>query len=327
MRAAAFLLAAGMGTQAAIGLPPTEQTEPNQNQPNQSEPSQPDSGDPTQSDTAMSSPLAGPSVKIESGTTAIGEASFQSGHTLPDSSPEEAALALLNLTDEERADVQRVLARRAAFLDEFIVDNIPLLTKLGVAAGTNDRLDQLGLAREAYEALRPMFRKGPLQRQVVEALPPAKRAEYDRILKDFWNTVVQARSGIRKPDGTLPNRFEIVTAVRFEMLGKEVERAFQRLLTSGDLFYKILVKGIPLRENQSAVIVPMIQRHARRGDALTDLDNLRLFLAVMALLDTDQQRLLMANLAEITGKKRPENTKPSIYAKPSAKAPRNATTR
>lgn len=257
--------------------------------------------------------LAGPKVRVSSPASIVERG--MDGLVKPaEPNPEVAALSLLDLSESERMSVDAALNRRARLLDAFLKNNLPLLTKLGVAGGTNNKLDQLSLAWEALQQLRPVTELGPLQRQISQHLSPDNASTFNRLLSEYWNAYVKDRRAIKKDDGTYPNRIEIILGAKLESLGRESERALKGMLEGGDLVFQLLFKHIELRPEQREKLGAMVSDFMRetKGDA-TQSQNAQLFFSVLPVLDESQRPLFLRNVGELAGNK-PKNA-------PRAKAP------
>lgn len=214
--------------------------------------------------------------------------------------PEEAAIGLLVLSAEEQARVSEILGRRAAILDGFVGRNTDLLTKLGVAFGTNDKTDQVNLLLEAAAELRPLISEGPLQDALRECLAAENAKKFDAMLRDYWQAFAAPKVLIKKEDGKYPSKFEVVSGAKIESLGKEIERSFQRMLTSGVLAQRLLLRGITLDAQQAMTVNELFERHAREGgDAPTDAQNVQLLFSVLPVLQDEQRKVFMSNVREL----------------------------
>jgi hypothetical protein len=233
---------------------------------------------------------------------------------LPETTLEEAAVARLGLrgegaTPEERSAAERIdrlLARRARVIEDFVFNNLDLLVQLDTAGHTDDKKDQARLLAEAFRRLAPVREDGTLAEQVRRALPDPpnpRREAFDQSLREFWEALVSDRQSRPKADGTYPSRLEVIAGARLELLGKEIERSFQRLLTSGEFLYRLATRNLTLTPAQSRRIHSLIDDfYARTNGSPSEEDNRRLFVAVLASLDEDQRPVLIRNLRTIGNK-------------------------
>jgi len=248
------------------------------------------------------SPLAGPTVTQASDSKPTLVQSDFDGHIrIVDGSPEEAALLLLKLDDNARSAADAIFAERARLIDEFIADNLVMLTQLDTAEKAGDKQTQAALGLKAIQELRPVLDKGRLEDRIAAAIPEDRRAQYHAILKEYWSAIVKDRRRTPKPGGPdkgkAPGRIEIMAQAKFEAFGKEFERSYQRIEQSGDLAFHYIFKGVELSEDQRGTIRTLFNTHAAqtKGNA-TEKENGQLFLAVLPHLNPDQAKQVMKNI-------------------------------
>lgn len=258
---------------------------------------------PEASEPGSGSPLAGPTVNVRAqGGPSIVERDASGALKLPEPTPEEAAIRVIDLEPAARARVERVLTRRSLVLDEFVLDNLDLLTKFGQAEASGNKVDQFILLDEAGRRLGPLWKQGKLADRLREALPEARRGEFDRVLREFWSELVRDRQAKPNDQGQRRSAFEILIEARLQTLGQELQSAFGRAEKSGELVFRVLFKGIELTDDQRARARELIGAHVETfGDAAGEKENAALFFALQGMLTTDQKRLLVTNLKGLAG--------------------------
>ncbi len=271
-------------------------------------------GVPTAKQPSESKSLAGPKVSPKSERATLVEIDFPGQVRRLESSPEEAAVSLLELSEEVRGQVQRVLTDRVKKLDAFVADNLLLLNQLDTAGSAGDKLDQLKLISEAVHQLAPVWRKGSLKSQIRAVLPEAARVEFDRLVEEYWVAIVRERQGAgasrndvaeMKDAGSQPmnedtphaargpkpkSRFEIITEERLASFGKEIERAFERQLASGNIVADYVIKAVAMSDDQKAKIRELCNDFADTTKMeATEKQRQELFVKIAGVLDTKQQ--------------------------------------
>jgi hypothetical protein len=250
----------------------------------------------------LSPPLSGPRVAEQhAARPSIVEQSFNGEVVAAEPTPEEAAARLLDLTPDERAAVEAVFAKRAAGIDGVIEKNLTLLLLLGTAGQSGNPRETIPLLVELARVLRPVLEVGQMEEQVAAALPASQQVQFRAILADYWRAYVRDRRRHAKPDGTFPGRWEIILGARLESLGREGERAFQRMMTSGDLVFALVFKDITLDADQSEYMRGLISTHMEKtkGDATND-ENARLFFSIVPWLNQQQREQLIRNIAALS---------------------------
>lgn len=237
------------------------------------------------------SPLGGP--KIDSPDRSIPSlvsTDFNGSVRRLETTPEEAAVALLNLTGDAKKRVDALFARRGKAIEEFVTGNLDLLTKLDTAGKTNNKRDQLMLGLEAFQKLNAVWKDGTLFDQVKAALPDEERAEFERLVTGYWNALVEEGKNIPNDQGKKRGRFEIIAGERLQAFVGEIGRAFERGVKSGRLIAEFVLKDLNLNDAQKARIREIVDSEA--ADAPFKEDDKRyegLFLKVLGVLSEEQR--------------------------------------
>jgi hypothetical protein len=250
---------------------------------------------------AASPPLAGPRAIAPAPSATLVVYDFTGRLRRPDIPPEAAAAALLALDDHARAAVEAALARRAAILDAFVRENLDLLTQIGTAGATGDKLDQLGLAQLAYTKLQPLRSQGTLQEVIRAALPTDAAARFDAALDEYWRAVV--REGQREPgeNGNPRHGVQAVIEERLRTLGREIELSFERQLRSGDILFSYLTAGLQLRPEQAVRIRQAVADVVERTDVESDKRAQALLGAsILAYLDPQQAAAFILKVKKLS---------------------------
>lgn len=248
---------------------------------------------------ASSPVLAGPRVNPGEQPKGIVSFDFNGAVRRHDTTPEEAAVEKLDLDEAVRAKVRAVLLRRDAIIDGFVAGNLDLLTKLGAAFGGGDKLDQAALGLEAYRKLAPLREGGSLWEQVRAALPGAPGARFDALMNEYWDAVVAEGKRTRNEQGKERSRFEIVSAERLAILGKEIERSFARQQYSGGIVIGYFTQDLTLTEAQRARVRQMSIEFAQGSGAEAteqQQQQQKLLVELMSILDADQRAKVMKRL-------------------------------
>ncbi len=237
--------------------------------------------------------LAGPPVHEDGpGTT-----DFHGQMRRPDARPEELAVSAMTLSDAERAAVDAILMERARRLDRIIASNLALLTQLGTAGETGDRLDQLTLGVQLLEKLRPLSEDGTLRRQIRQALLAENRREFEQRMREYWREVVRVRKDEPGDDGRPRGAVGAAIAESFELFGEEAERSFRRQAESGQLVLNLLLADLELTDQQEQRIAAIVGEFVERTRARpSERDQLMLGLSVVAFLDQSQRTIVLERI-------------------------------
>lgn len=255
-------------------------------------------GQPTES--GDPAPLAGPSVTTDERRYIY--SNFHGEVERPGARPEELALSSLDLDAADRSRVSAILRRREQTLDRIVAENLDLLTMLGTASETGDRLDQFILGVRLLEKFRPLARDGALRQEIAAALPTAQAKRFEAALNEYWRQV--GEHGKDKPDdrGRPQGRLGAVLAEMFQILGEEIERSFQRQVQSGQLVVTFLLADLDLSPEQEARLAELTADFAQRTMAKpTEQQQLIFGLSLAAHLTEAQRRIVLERIKNLTG--------------------------
>jgi len=259
-------------------------------------------------------PLAGPRVVEAVKANPLATVDFNGMIRRPETTPEQAVLAQMTLDEKARDAVTQVFERRQAILDDFVVKEINLLTKFGVASGTNDKLDLAALGIEAFQKLAPLREGGSLWEQVMAALPDPSAADFNTRMSAYWDAIVAEGKKLKKSKdaselkpGKKPvekerSRFEIVADERLKILGQEIKDTFERQQASGEYLIKYFTHDLNLSPTQKARIQEMTLTFINETSMKpNDEQQKALALQAMSIL-TEEQRLKMTKKIVDMGK-------------------------
>lgn len=143
--------------------------------------------------------LSGPRVEAKESRATLIKRDFNGKLTRLDDRPEHAALALLNLTAEERKPADAVLDARSVKVAKVLSDHIDLFTKIQNARQGGGKAEEMRpLLREMHDAAGDLL-DPPLRTKVAEALPEAKRAEFARIVEEYITALASEEAPGGKP--------------------------------------------------------------------------------------------------------------------------------
>lgn len=233
--------------------------------------------------------LAGPTAAETPRQATLVERSYDGSVKRLETTPEEAAVALLDLAEGVQERVATIFVERAEFLDKVVAQELDLLIRLGNAGQAGD---PRGVALEGialYQRLGPMFDEGRLVDRVAAELPPERQREYRRLVREYWEAVVGEKQAAAKPRRR--GRVELLIEAKGEALGVELERSFERLLKGPGGGFDLLAGYLALRPDQEARIRPLWVRYmelVELGEGESDKAG-RLFLSMLAHLDGAQR--------------------------------------
>ncbi len=244
---------------------------------------------------SAANPLGGPKIDVPpSAAASLVSTDFNGTVRRLETTPEEAAVALLNLTGSAKERVDALFAKRGKAIEEFVTGNLDLLTKLDTAGKTNNKRDQFMLGLEAFQKLNAVWKDGTLFDQVKAALPNDKRAEFERLVTGYWNALVEEGKNIPNEEGKKRGRFEIVAGERLQAFVGEIGRAFERGVKSGRLIAEFVLKDLNLTDAQKARVREIIDSEAAEAPLKEDDKRYEgLFLKILGILDEKQRTAVL----------------------------------
>lgn len=177
--------------------------------------------------------LAGPRVGGEAGRVtpdALVERDFDGKVRRLDMTPEEAALALMDLTPEEKASVEAILGTRAAAIDALVRANLQTIQDAANAGQSGDRAGQARAVRALLGQAKELGEKGRLRDQLVRVLDPEKADQLRMMTDAYWKAVVdESEKGEGAGKGS---RGRAMTKEFLLAMGQEIRRSYERSIAS-----------------------------------------------------------------------------------------------
>jgi Spy/CpxP family protein refolding chaperone len=188
-------------------------------------------------------PLGGPAVAPEANTRTLVKRDFNGTLERLEIPPEEAALELLNLSEQEKTDTRLILAERAAILDKVVGENLPLLIQANNARESGDAAAGTRYLRELSTHLRALTARGRLSDELVAVLSPENGQALRTLVRDYWMAVFEdARAAAQRAQasemggsaagGDRASSREMMRRELLASLGAEIRRSYQRRIAS-----------------------------------------------------------------------------------------------
>jgi hypothetical protein len=241
----------------------------------------------------LAGPLAGHPVEVAPAKVTLVERDFQGNLRHPEPTALEAAVAKLKLEGDERERVDKVLLDRSRALETFVEGNLDLLTRFNGFENSTKGKEKFFLVIEAYDKLAPLRERGPLDAQLRGAMSAENAAKFDRLLREYWNALVQEDHKEPKPKG----RIGVVSEAKFKDLGKEIEAAYHRSERSGGVLYGYLFKSMTLSDDQSKRLHELCANYSMGGlDNKDKTTQTAFFVSVTQVLEPDQRKVFVKKL-------------------------------
>lgn len=241
--------------------------------------------------------LAGPTVEAEATPVSLVRLGYDGRiERVADAQPEVAALSLIELDAGALGRIEARLEERAAFLDRAVTEHYRTLLELYSAFGAGDEAEVMRLYLEFASHLQPLFAGGGLARQLAGEMEPAARAEYARVLREYYGAV--ARDMLAHPEeaqGKAPeSAAEAIRQYKVGLLMEEVGRSFARIIEQKTQEFEEALAAIRMTPEREAEVRSMVEVFAQEvGLNPTEAQKREIFTRLMEILTpAERQRLL-----------------------------------
>lgn len=242
---------------------------------------------------ARAQDLAGPIAAEPQRPPTLVETGYDGRVLRLESTPEEAAVALLDVEEGVRERIADIFVERAEFLDRVVSEEIDRLTRLGTASETGDGLT---VATEVFALLRrlhPLFSKGRLEDRIAAELPEREAAKFRALVREYWGAIIDEKLAMPAPKKRA--RWELLVEAKAEAVGAEVERSFQRLAMGPGGGAQLLFGYLKIRPEQEERVMPLWIRYLELADEGEgeSREAKMLFVSMLAHLDESQRKRIL----------------------------------
>lgn len=257
--------------------------------------------DPSASAPAAESPpglLSGPKVEPAAEAATLIRVGYSGRiERVADAQPEVAALELVELDAEGRGRIEDRLEARAAFIDAAVLEHYETLLELYTAFGAGDEREIIRLYLEFASHLQPLFKEGGLGRQLASEMAEQTRAEYGRLLREYYASV--ARDILDHPEDDRGNPPENAAAAirnyKIQLLMEEVGRSFARIVRQKTQEYEEVLTALRLSPEREGQIRASVEQFAQEfGFNPNEAQKRQIFQRLMTLLEPGERQRLLA---------------------------------
>ena len=251
--------------------------------------------DRSQPENALAGPRVGIHVQTGKSTLTLIRREFDGRLMRIESEPVSAAIAIMELSFEDRKKAEKVLLDRAVAVDRLLQDNMRLVLELQNAFQPGDDGDGQRALASLYEQAKPIFLKGQLVDLVAAELSADQARELKRIVEEYRQAGIQDRI----TRGEQKDRFGAFLAENFTNFQKELEASGKRVFEGGDKEFAELSKKLDLTSEQEAKIQNMyLDMVAKSKGKPSKNDGLKVILQAMQLLNPEQKQKLREIVAQ-----------------------------
>jgi Spy/CpxP family protein refolding chaperone len=264
--------------------------------------------------------LAGPKVDRPAGEKTIVERSFDGTLVRLETRPEQAAVALLTLTDDQKQPINKLFEDRAKKLSTVLYENLDTFLAVQAArqAGggrpSNDPKDREEIAGKMRELHKAGAEAGliepPLVDQVAKLLPEDQTPEFRRLVSEYMTAVDQqaqkdfganpqgsfSRPGNPTPDG--PRRATGDQRTQMNLFIRELARTLGAVVQERKEQAEALFKAVDATPEQQTQIQNLLREtgEKNKGKRPTPEQRAETFKKIMDLLTPEQRALAREHL-------------------------------
>lgn len=265
-------------------------------------PDQPASNPPAPPAAAEPAVLAGPKVKTGEGRKSLVEREFGGKLKRLDVDPAQAALGLLELSDEEKAATDRVLVERAAIMDKLVTDHLREVAEMANAFQAGHTIEGLRLLKELFDKADAWRARGRLEDELAAKLGDPNATELRRLTGEYADAALAESAAEPGLSGKPRGRIGALMHERLTTLGHEIRRSYERTIGAGAKDLDALLKRLAVTPEQESVIRAAIQEaYVTTYGKPTRAQQTAAFLRIYGVLDAEQREELRKYMAEQRG--------------------------
>jgi soluble cytochrome b562 len=145
-----------------------------------------------------------------------------------DGPPEEAALEVIRLTPDEKAQVDHVLTQRAAAVDRVVADNLELLLKTQLARDANDYKGLRDHLVELMDKFKTVRDRGSLKDEIAYVLSDEHASTFRDMVDEYWKAILRDELKDRQNEAQGPRGRAILARETALSFGQEIRRSYDR---------------------------------------------------------------------------------------------------
>lgn len=213
---------------------------------------EPPTGEPVEAEQAL---LGGPAVEERpEGRATLVRWGYDGRLERLETTPEQAAVELLELTPMQRDAVDGVLARRMAVFDEVVIESLDLAVRFDSARALKDWGAMRALVFGIVGRLGQLIEGGPARVQIAEALPAEEAERFEALVDEYYRAMLADEKKLAEREGRRFKPIDAALTARGAELEREVERAIKRSAAMGDAGFDIFLQAMGLAPEVESMI-------------------------------------------------------------------------
>ncbi|MFO0830340.1 MAG: hypothetical protein U0637_00720 [Phycisphaerales bacterium] len=242
-------------------------------------------------------PMAGPRVEAPEAKYTIVKAGLNGKLERITQPVEEAALAVLPLSAEERTKINKIVLDRAAAIDKGLRASVPVLLRI-------QGIREEGMTTDRQSAIRELKEKAPVlgdrdayRSEIRLALSADNAKRFDAVVAEYMRAATMQNSADAKAEGRKGNAFLMLVVEGLRNTGMEVQQSFDRIVKEGTDRTDRLIELVKPTPEQEGKIRDWVRDYGERTKLNpTPQQRADFFKGLMRLLTIPQREALVADL-------------------------------
>jgi hypothetical protein len=171
-----------------------------------------------------------------------------------DTTPEQAALELLDLNPSVRERVDTILAERMAIFDQTVIESLDLISRFESAKALKNTQAMRETLGVFMGRLAPLVQRGPASMELARAMPREQAKRFQAFIKKYHKAVLADEKRLAQRERRKFHPIEVALKARGDELGQEIERSIKRSAAMADAGFDMLLQSLELDPEVEAMI-------------------------------------------------------------------------
>lgn len=224
---------------------------------------------------------------------------------LLNSSAEEAAIALLDLTREQKERVLQVVAERAAIFDRVISTSVDLFLKFEAADARQDGAEMLDLLGQFTERLGRLTQRGSMFDEIYGVLPREEASHFALLVDEYHQALMRDARRAAELENRAFNAVQAALQIRGQEMLRAIERSFERSSVAGEREFEELLEKLDLKPESEQIVRAMATDFALKTNLNPTMGQTLVFVVqVLAELEPEERVKMARKIFEIEREKK-----------------------
>jgi hypothetical protein len=171
-----------------------------------------------------------------------------------DTTPEQAALELLDLEPSVRERVDAILAERMTIFDQTVIESLDLISRFESAKALKNTKAMRETLGVFMGRLAPLVQRGPASMELARAMPREQAKRFQAFINKYHKAVLADEKRLAQRERRKFHPIEVALKARGDELGQEIERSIKRSAAMADAGFDMLLQSLELDPEVEAMI-------------------------------------------------------------------------